>query len=119
MTINATAIVIIAPAGRLCDSLRVLFKSTCLQLPIQWADRLTTVLPRLAGGPPVLLLLDAALLDDQAWQLLDDLRRDSPQHHYVILAHSAEQQRQAQTVGIRAIGLERLTAASLLAAADE
>lgn len=67
----------------------------------------------------MLVFLDAALLDDQAWQSLEDLQRDSPQHHYVVLAHSAEHQRQAQTVGVRVIGLERLTAASLLAAADE
>jgi DNA-binding NarL/FixJ family response regulator len=61
------------------------------------------------------VLLDATLPNDQAWQALESIRLHYPQHRCLILAHSSDHQKQAQSVGAQVIRLEGLTAANLFA----
>jgi len=115
MPTNITAILIVAPPGRVRDSLRVLLKSTRPLIHIDWAEEID----QLADAPPTLVLLDAALPDDQTWSALDHIRQHYPQHRCLILAHSTEHQKRAQAAGARVVLLEGLTAASLFAAVEE
>jgi len=115
MPTNITAILIIAPAGRVRDSLRVLLKSTRPLIHIDWAEEID----QLADTPSTLVLLDASLPDDQTWSALDHIRQYYPQHRCLILAHSTEHQKRAQAAGARVVSLEGLTAASLFAAVEE
>jgi DNA-binding NarL/FixJ family response regulator len=114
MSTNITTILIVAPAGRVRDSLRVLLKSTRPLIHIDWAEDIN----RLADTPPMLVLLDATLPDDQAWQALEHIRSHYPQHRCLILAHSSTHQKQAQAVGAQVIWLEGLTAADLFAVVE-
>jgi DNA-binding NarL/FixJ family response regulator len=114
MPTNIAAILIVAPAGRVRDSLRVLLKSTRPLIHIEWAEEIN----RLAATPPTLVLLDASLPNDQAWQALDHIRLHYPQHRCLILAHSSDHQKQAQAAGAQVIRLEGLTAADLFAAVE-
>ena len=115
MPTNIAAILIVAPAGRVRDSLRVLLKSTRPLIHIDWAEEID----RLAATPPTLVLLDATLPNDQAWLALDHIRLHYPQHRCVILAHSSDHQKQAQAAGAQVIRLEGLTAADLFAVVEE
>ena len=114
MPTNLTTILIVAPAGRVRDSLRVLLKSTRPLIYIEWAEEIH----QLADTPPTLVFLDATLPNDQAWQALEHIRRHYPQHRCLILAHSADHQKRTQAAGARAVLLEGLTAASLFAAIE-
>jgi len=115
MPTNIAAILIVAPAGRVRDSLRVLLKSTRPLIRIDWAEEID----RLADIPPTLVLLDATLPNDRAWQALEHIQQHYPQHRCLILAHSSEHQKRAQAAGAQAIRLEGLTAARLFATVEE
>lgn len=119
MDTDIAAIVILSSAGRLRDSLRVLLKSTRPLIPIEPADGLEAVWPRLAGAAPALVLIDAALPEGgAAWLALAEIRRRHPQHRCVILAQSSADQARGRAAGVPVVGLDGLTAMRLLAAAE-
>lgn len=113
---NINQVLIISEAGRLRDSLRVLLKSCYPQAAIAETGNFSPSLLRLAAGPGALVLVDAALPDEQAWQVMQVFR--SPRTHSVLLAHSVAQQQQAREAGAAVILLDGFNAESLSAAVE-
>ena len=112
MSKTVSQILLISESGRLRDSLRVLLKSCSPALPIEEAKTASQACQYLAEHPQALPLIDADLLAVQLGQVLNQFET------CLVLAHSLEQQEQAQSQGIRAILLEQFSAATLCAAME-
>jgi DNA-binding NarL/FixJ family response regulator len=120
MATNISRVLIVSQAVRLRDSLRVLLKSCYPLTAIEEAGFLPppVALQFIANEPQSLILLDAALPNGQAWQVLEQVGTDLSRQRCVILAHSLEHQKQAQSLGALVILLDGLTAESIFAAVE-
>ena len=118
MSKDINQVLIVSDAGRLRDSLRVLLKSCYPLATIFEAETSLAALELLTGSPRSLVLLDAALPDDQAWQALDQIGQRFSQAQCVVLAHSFEHQKQAESAGVVAVELDGFTVENLSAAME-
>ena len=118
MSKDINQVLIVSDAGRLRDSLRVLLKSCYPLAIIVEAETSLTALQLLGGSPRSLVLVDAALPDGQAWQVLDQIGKRFSQAQCVVLTHSLEHQKQAESAGVVAVELDGFTAENLSAAVE-
>ncbi|MFQ5616457.1 MAG: hypothetical protein ACE5GO_08365 [Anaerolineales bacterium] len=94
---------IIAPPGRLRESLLVLLRASEEIVVSGWADDGPTGLAALAGRPPCLVLIDAGLGDGGAWEVLARLQRRQPPFPCLLLARTREQAQRAHAGGAAAV----------------
>jgi DNA-binding NarL/FixJ family response regulator len=113
MAKNISHILIISESGRLRDSLRVLLQSCFPRAAIEETGAMMIAQQFLLSCPGALVLLDAALTEIQNNQALEQIGR-----RCVVLAHSNEQQKQAQGIGANAVLLDGFTTESLCAAVE-
>jgi DNA-binding NarL/FixJ family response regulator len=111
-------VILFARPGRMPAGLRVLLKSLFPLVQIEQTEALSTVRGLLAVEQPCLVLVDAALPEEQAWLLVEEIKHGFTRHHCVILAHSSIQQQQAQSAGAQAVLLDGFTADDLLTAVN-
>ena len=90
---------IIAPPGRLRDSVCVLLRASTKIERIELSDGQEAGWTSRAACPPDLILLDAGALGDQAWTTLLHLRQRWPQCACIVMTHTAGQERQARQAG--------------------
>jgi DNA-binding NarL/FixJ family response regulator len=110
MDTNCTSALIIAPPGRLRDSLQVLLQASNSLAPAGQADDACSGLLMVAEYRPALVLLDTHLPGDDAWQVLEHLKHNYPQIRCFVLAHSFDQERRAQETGADAVFLAGFSA---------
>jgi len=96
---HSTSALIIAPPGRWRDSLQVLLRACDGITLAGQADDGPAGLQMIADRPPTVVVVDAKLPDGEAWWLLQQLQRQWPQVHSLVLAHSAHQERLARAAG--------------------
>jgi DNA-binding NarL/FixJ family response regulator len=110
MDTNCISALIIAPPGRLRDSLQVLLQAGNKITLAGQADDARSGLQLVAEYRPALVLLDTYLPGDDAWQILEHLKRNYPQIDCFVLAHSFDQERRAQEAGADAVFLAGFSA---------
>ena len=118
MPTNIDQLLIISQAGRLRDSLRVLLKSCYPLAAIEETETSASALQFRSASQQILVFLDAGLPEDQFWQTLEQIRQGSASQHCVVLAHTLEQQKQAQGAGAQVVLLDEFTMESLCAAVE-
>lgn len=94
---------IIAPPGRLRDSLRVLLRATGRVARVEQASDARSSLQSIAERPPGLVLLDADLGEDDARGILPQLKGEWPQLPCLVLVHSLDQEHLARAAGADAV----------------
>ena len=96
------SVLLIAPPGRLRDSLCVLLRASAqierIELDNGEAANWTGAASPGAVTPPDLIVLDAEALDDRAWP---SLRRRWPGCACIVVAHTASQEHLARQAGAR------------------
>jgi len=90
---------IIAPPGRLRDSLRVLLRASHPGARVTQADDLPTGLRMIVELFPTLVLLDADVSGNGATQAVQQVKAHCLTLPYIVLAHSSEQEYQARVAG--------------------
>ncbi|MBN1995069.1 MAG: response regulator transcription factor [Anaerolineae bacterium] len=110
MNTDCTSALIIAPPGRLRDSLQVLLQAGNEITLAGQADNARSGLQLVAESCPALVLLDTHLPGDDAWQVLENLKRNYPQIRCFVLAHKFDQERRAQEAGADAVFLAGFSA---------
>jgi len=113
VTIDHVVTLIIAPPGRFRDSLRVLLRAGDQISLIGQADNGSSGLKMIDANRPFLVLLDAGLPDGCTWDVLKQIKREWPQVRCLVLTHTQEQQRIAQTAGADRILMDGFTTESL------
>jgi DNA-binding NarL/FixJ family response regulator len=104
---------IIAPAGRLGDSLSVLLKS---HSQITLLGRITDPdagLRLITEHQPDAVIMDADLPNSAVWPLLADIKTVAPHTRHLVLTHSSKQTRQAQIVGANTVSSAEFSAENL------
>ena len=118
MDTDCTSALIIAPPGRLRDSLQVLLQAGNELALAGQADDARSGLRMIAEHRPTLVLLDTRLPDDDAWQVLAHLKRNYPQIRCFVLAHNFKQERRARETGADAIFLAGFSAETFFEAIE-
>jgi DNA-binding NarL/FixJ family response regulator len=108
-----SSVVIVAPPGRLRDSLRVLLRGNTGIRVSGEADDGASALRLIAANPPTLAVLDANLNGDGAWWTLRQIKSGWPQVRCILLAHDAEQQQRARAASADGVFLAARTAEAL------
>ena len=98
MSQHASAL-IIAPPGRLRDSLRVLLRATGRIARLEEAHDARSGLQSIAARAHALVLLDADLGDDDTRRVLGQLETQWPQLPYLVLVHTLDQEHMARAAG--------------------
>lgn len=96
---DATSVLIIAPAGRLRDSLRVLLRASNRVAHVVQADDLPAGLRMTAELFPTLVLLDADMPGDGAAHAVQQIKAHRLTLPCVVLAHTSEQEHRARAAG--------------------
>ncbi len=91
-----TLVLIIAAAGRLRDSLRVLLRAGNPITQVAQADDLTAGLRMLRELSPALVLLDANVADETLESAIQQLKGCRPQSPCIVLTHTSDQERRAE-----------------------
>ena len=110
-------LIIVAPPGRLRDSLFVLLESESGFTPLRPVENESTGLRMVAAHNPYAVILDANLPDDGTWNMLVALKRLPDPPHCLVLTHTADQQRRAETAGAEAAlqaGFDAMTLITVL-----
>lgn len=94
--IDNTSVLIIAAAGRLRDSLRVLLRAGNHVTQVAQADDLSAGLLLLAELSPALVLLDANVADETLESAIQQLKSCRPQSPCIVLTHTSDQERRAR-----------------------
>jgi DNA-binding NarL/FixJ family response regulator len=94
---------IIAPRGRLRDSLGVLLRARDEISVVRESDDPAEGLVAIAERPPTMVLLDVTVADEQAWSLLRQLKTTWPRISCGVVVHTTEHERQARLTGADAI----------------
>ena len=94
---KSLVVLVIAPPGRLRDSLRVLLRAADVAHILE-ADTFQAGLSALAQAQPALVVLDPGGLVDDVGHLLRQLRHNG-HGRCLVWAHTAEQERQARRAG--------------------
>ena len=115
MTIDQSTILIIAPPGRLRDSIFVLLKSEKEFTLLGPADDAPAGLRMITAQNPSVVIVDANLPDGAAWDFLPKLKNLASPPHCLVLVHTTDQQQQAQTASADATLLTGFTTATLIA----
>lgn len=114
---KSPVVLVIAPPGRLRDSLRVLLRSADVAHILE-ADTFQAGLSALAQAQPALVVLDpGGPLDDVA-HLLRQLKHND-HRRCLVWAHTAEQERQAREAGADETLAPGLSTAALRAILDK
>lgn len=92
-------ILIVAKSGRWRDSLQVLIRAVEGVELLAPTDGIASALPLLAAYAPLLVVLDFNLLGDEAWTLLQQIKRDYPQVRCLALIESETQKQLVQAAG--------------------
>jgi len=103
MMAHRDSTLIIAPPGRLRDGLRVLLRATGRITRVEEANDARLGLQSIAARPPALVLLDAALGDDDALRVLQQLTTQWPRLPCLVLVHNLKQEHMAQAAGADAV----------------
>ncbi len=119
MTTDSQAILVIAPPGRLRDSLLVLLQASGQVSLAGQADDGPAGLCWLAERIPIAVLLDADLPDGQAWWALRWIKNKWPQLPCLVLAHTHAQECQARVDGAEVVVQVGLSSETLFNALDE
>ncbi len=101
--ILAASALIIGPAGRWRDSLCVLLQATNAIAGILQADDGRSGWQLIVKSRPTLLLLDAGLPGDEAWPLLEQVRKLRPPVRCIVLARTSAQAQRAEAAGADAV----------------
>lgn len=91
------AVCVIAPPGRLRDSLRVLLRVGHPAVVIHEADDAAQGLQMIQTLRPRMALVDSALENEDAWRMLSQLRGDFPGLFCCLMTHTHEQECRAQS----------------------
>lgn len=94
---------IIAPRGRLRDSLGVLVRARDEISVVRESDDPAEGLVAIAERPPTIVLLDINEPDEQAWSILRQVKVTWPQICCCVVAHSLIQEQQARAAGADAV----------------
>ncbi len=94
---------IIAPPGRLRDSLRVLLRASGRIGRVEETDDARFGLQSIAEHPPGLVVLDAGLEEDDAPGILPQLKGEWPQLPCLVLVRSLDQEPMARAAGADAV----------------
>jgi DNA-binding NarL/FixJ family response regulator len=97
------SVLIIAPPGRLRDSLRVLLRASGRIARVEEADDARLGLQRIAERRPGLVLLDADLGEDDARGVVQQIKTQQPRLPCLILVHNLDQEPRAQAAGANAV----------------
>lgn len=111
-------VLIIAPAGRLRDSLRVLLRASNHVTQVAQADDLPAGLRLLAELGPKLVVLDAAICDGTLEPVVRQLKARHPRLPCTVLTHTFDQERQAHIGGADGILQAGASAEAFLATID-
>lgn len=90
---------IIAPPGRLRDSLRVLLRASGRIARVEETDDAHFVSQSITERPPGLVLLDANLGDDETRRVLQQLKTQWPRLPCLVLVRNLEQEHMARAAG--------------------
>lgn len=90
---------IIAPRGRLRDSLGVLLRARDEINVVRESDDAAEGLVEIAERPPTMVLLDVTVADEQAWRQLRQLKTTWPLIPCGVVVHTTEHERQARLAG--------------------
>lgn len=105
---------IAAQPGRMLASLRVLLASLYLRIQIDQTESISALKQSLVRRQPSLVLVDADLLDQEGWQLGNEVEwGELQQHHLIVLAHSVNQVDQAHEADLETLLLQGMTAVEL------
>jgi len=94
---------IIAPAGRLRDSLRVLLRASGRIGRVEEADDARSGLGAIAERPPGLVVLDAGLGEADALGVLGQIKTQWPPLPCLVLVRNLEQEPTARAAGADAV----------------
>jgi len=94
---------IIAPAGRLRDSLRVLLRASGRIGRVEEADDARLGLGSIAERPPGLVVLDAGVGEEDALGVLGQIKTQWPRLPCLVLARNLEQEPTARAAGADAV----------------
>ncbi len=97
MAVDCVDTLIIASPGRFRDSLSVLLRAGELVSLVGQADNGVSGLKMIDALRPNLVLMDADLPNGDTWDVLEHIKRTWPQVRCLILAHTQQQERDAQT----------------------
>jgi DNA-binding NarL/FixJ family response regulator len=90
---------IIAPPGRLRDSLRVLLRASGRIAHVEEADDARVGLQSIVARPPGLVLLDAGLGEEDALAVLGQIKTQWPQLPCLLLVNNLDQEPMARAAG--------------------
>jgi DNA-binding NarL/FixJ family response regulator len=93
---------IIAPPGRMRDSWHVLLRATHIPTTVAHADDGAQGLHIMARHPSAWVLLDSSLEED-AWQTLEQLKREWSQARCLVVVYRAAQEQKAKALGAHGI----------------
>jgi DNA-binding NarL/FixJ family response regulator len=103
MDISHTLALVIGPPGRWRSSLCVLLQSAPEISDVHQADGLTAVAQWFAKPQPAIVLLDCGLPGEEAWTILQQIKRAWPQARCLILTHDSTQTQRAAKSGADAV----------------
>jgi len=103
MTSQGTSALIIAPPGRLRDSLRVLLRASGRIARVEEADDARLGLQSIAERPPGLVVLDAGLCEEDALAVLGQIKTQWPRLPCLVLVNNLDQEPVARAAGADAV----------------
>ena len=112
-------ILVIAPPGRLRDSLLVLLQASCQVTIAGQADNGPAGVQWLVEHTPRIVLLDADLAQPELYRTLHLLKNEWPQIQCLVLAHTHQQEIQARADGAETVVQTGLDAETFLKALTE
>jgi DNA-binding NarL/FixJ family response regulator len=113
---DALSVLIIAPPGRLRDSLRVLLRASPHVAHVAQADDLPAGVQRIAELSPTLVLLDADVSGNGVTQAVQQIKAHRLTPPCIVLAHTTEQESQARVAGAAGIFMAGAAAEAFFAA---
>ena len=99
MTSQGMSALIIAPPGRLRDSLRVLLRASGRIARVEEADDARLGLQSIAERPPGLVVLDAGLCEEDALAVLGQIKTQWPQAPCLVLVNNLDKEPMARAAG--------------------
>lgn len=112
MDTHASALIIASPS-RLRDGLRAMLSAESKFASTFLADCSSAGLQAVANTSPTLVLLDANLPGDDAWRVLDELKKRRPQTRCVVWTHTPAQARRAAAAGADSVLGARFSSSNL------